>query len=217
MNIVANLSTVTLPGAQKQCQGGKKPLRSLIHSPDAELAALDGKDNIRIRNWVHLVAEAMGIEASDAYREWRMGGALDSADDGAGDGKLLEPKPSSSVRTTSEIPSTALTRRAAAVVRPQAGARNRLGAVRTRRCGVIQRHRQPKFGRAGSRDARILDAIQGHSPRTGAESYGEVTVKAMAAAIERFPRIVLALTRTVMSCGTERDSPTTPTRSRRCR
>jgi hypothetical protein len=90
MNIVANLSTVTLPGAQKQCQGGKKPLRSLIHSPDAELAALDGKDNIRIRNWVHLVAEAMGIEASDAYREWRMGGALDSADDGAGDGKLLE-------------------------------------------------------------------------------------------------------------------------------
>jgi hypothetical protein len=31
----------------------------------------------------------------------------------------------------------------------------------------------------------ILDAIQGHAPRTAAEGYGEVTVKAM----ERLPRV----------------------------
>ena len=39
---------------------------TIFHSCHRELAALDGKDNIRIRNWVHLVAELMGIEASDS-------------------------------------------------------------------------------------------------------------------------------------------------------
>jgi hypothetical protein len=34
-----------------------------------------------------------------------------------------------------------------------------------------------------------LDAIQGHAPRTAAEGYGEVTVKAMAQAMERVPRV----------------------------
>jgi hypothetical protein len=33
-----------------------------------------------------------------------------------------------------------------------------------------------------------LDAIQGHAPRTAAEGYDEVTVKAMAQAMERVPR-----------------------------
>jgi hypothetical protein len=37
---------------------------------------------------------------------------------------------------------------------------------------------------------RILDAIQGHAPRTASDSYGEVTVKAMAQAMERMPRAV---------------------------
>ena len=32
-----------------------------------------------VRNWVHLVAEAMGLEASDAYLGWRTGGAPDIA------------------------------------------------------------------------------------------------------------------------------------------
>jgi Fe-S oxidoreductase len=50
-----------------------------FHSCHRELAALDGKDNIRIRNWVHLVAESMGIDASDAYRDWRAGAAPDIA------------------------------------------------------------------------------------------------------------------------------------------
>ena len=36
---------------------------------------------------------------------------------------------------------------------------------------------------------RVLDAIQGHAPRTAAESYGEVTVKTMAQAMERVPRV----------------------------
>jgi hypothetical protein len=35
----------------------------------------------------------------------------------------------------------------------------------------------------------ILDAIQGHAPRTAAEGYGEVTMKAMAQAMERLPRV----------------------------
>jgi Fe-S oxidoreductase len=52
---------------------------TIFHSCHRELAALDGKDNIRVRNWVHLVAESMGIDASDAYRDWRLGEAPDIA------------------------------------------------------------------------------------------------------------------------------------------
>jgi Fe-S oxidoreductase len=52
---------------------------TIFHSCHRELAALDGKENIRIRNWIHLVAESMGVEASDAYRDWRAGGAPDIA------------------------------------------------------------------------------------------------------------------------------------------
>jgi Fe-S oxidoreductase len=50
---------------------------TIFHSCHRELAALDDKDNIRVRNWVHLVAESMGIDASDAYRDWRLGEAPD--------------------------------------------------------------------------------------------------------------------------------------------
>jgi Fe-S oxidoreductase len=52
---------------------------TIFHSCHRELAALDGKGNPGVRNWVHLVAEAMGIEASDAYLGWRTGGAPDIA------------------------------------------------------------------------------------------------------------------------------------------
>jgi Fe-S oxidoreductase len=61
--------------AEKRCD----TVCTIFHSCHRELAALDGKDNIRIRNWVHLVAESMGIEASDAYRDWRAGEAPDIA------------------------------------------------------------------------------------------------------------------------------------------
>lgn len=52
---------------------------TIFHSCHRELSALDGKDNVQVRNWVQLVAGAMGIEASDAYRDWRKGAAPDIA------------------------------------------------------------------------------------------------------------------------------------------
>jgi hypothetical protein len=52
---------------------------TIFHSCHRELAALEGKDGVRVRNWVHLVAEGMGIQASDAYLGWRTGGAPDIA------------------------------------------------------------------------------------------------------------------------------------------
>jgi hypothetical protein len=41
---------------------------------------------------------------------------------------------------------------------------------------------------------RVLDAIQGQAPRTVGDTYGDVTVKTMAAAMERFPRIDILIT-----------------------
>jgi Fe-S oxidoreductase len=54
-------------------------LCTIFHSCHREVAALEGRGGIRVRNWVHLVAEAMGLEASDAYLGWRNGGAPDIA------------------------------------------------------------------------------------------------------------------------------------------
>ncbi len=54
-------------------------LCTIFHPCHRELLALDGRDGIHVRNWVQLVAEAMGLEASDAYRDWRNGGAPDIA------------------------------------------------------------------------------------------------------------------------------------------
>lgn len=51
------------------------------------------------------------------------------------------------------------------------------------------RHRFKTVGREAGIDGGVLDAIQGHAARTVADSYGEVTVKTMAAAIKRIPRI----------------------------
>ena len=50
------------------------------------------------------------------------------------------------------------------------------------------RHRFETVGMEAEIDHRVLDAIQGHSPRSVAESYGEVTVKTMAEAMGRFPK-----------------------------
>jgi Fe-S oxidoreductase len=52
---------------------------TIFHSCHRELAALEGRENVHVRNWVHLVAEAMGLEASDAYLGWRTGSAPDIA------------------------------------------------------------------------------------------------------------------------------------------
>ena len=52
---------------------------TIFHPCHREFAALDSRDNIRVRNWVQLLAEAMGIEASDAYVGWRNGGVPDIA------------------------------------------------------------------------------------------------------------------------------------------
>jgi Fe-S oxidoreductase len=52
---------------------------TIFHSCHRELVALDRKDGLGVRNWVHLVAEGMGLAASDAYLGWRTGGAPDIA------------------------------------------------------------------------------------------------------------------------------------------
>ena len=52
---------------------------TIFHSCHRELSALEGRDGIAVRNWVHLLAEAMGLAASDAYLGWRTGGAPDIA------------------------------------------------------------------------------------------------------------------------------------------
>lgn len=51
------------------------------------------------------------------------------------------------------------------------------------------RHRFKTKGREAGIDPRVLDAIQGHAARTAGDDYGDVTVKAMAAAMAKFPTI----------------------------
>jgi integrase len=56
------------------------------------------------------------------------------------------------------------------------------------------RHRFKTVGLEAGIDHRILDAIQGHAPKTQGESYGSVTLKTKAAAIRKLPRCVVELT-----------------------
>jgi integrase len=51
------------------------------------------------------------------------------------------------------------------------------------------RHRFKTVGRDAGIDARILDAIQGHAPGSVGGHYGDVTLKAIAEAIIKLPRI----------------------------
>jgi integrase len=51
------------------------------------------------------------------------------------------------------------------------------------------RHRFKTIGLEAGISTRVLDAIQGHAARTAGDSYGDVTVKAMAMAMERIPRV----------------------------
>jgi Fe-S oxidoreductase len=75
---------------------GCETLATIFHSCHREVAALDGRDGIEVRNWVHLVAEAVGLEAGDAYRAWRKGEAPDAAAIGRADprlyAQLVEPE-----------------------------------------------------------------------------------------------------------------------------
>ena len=71
-------------------------IATIFHSCHREVVALEGRDGIGVRNWVHLLAEAMGIVAPDAYLGWRKGGAPDvAAIEKAGEEhykKLIEPE-----------------------------------------------------------------------------------------------------------------------------
>jgi len=49
------------------------------------------------------------------------------------------------------------------------------------------RHRFKTVGLEAGMGERVIDAIQGHAPRTAGDAYGEVTVKAMAFALDKFP------------------------------
>ena len=51
------------------------------------------------------------------------------------------------------------------------------------------RHRFKTVGMEAGISTRVLDAIQGHAARTAGDSYGDVTVKAMAMAMEKVPRV----------------------------
>lgn len=51
------------------------------------------------------------------------------------------------------------------------------------------RHRFASLGREVDMGDRVMNAIQGHAPKTAGDRYGEVNVRARAAAIEKLPRI----------------------------
>jgi integrase len=52
------------------------------------------------------------------------------------------------------------------------------------------RHRFKTIGMQAGIDMRVLDAIQGHAPRTASDGYGDVSVRTQAAALAKLPRIV---------------------------
>lgn len=89
---------------------GADTLCTIFHPCHREFAVLDGTDGIGVRNWVQLVAEAMGIEASDAYIGWRKGGAPDIAAIERADpskyASLVEPE----LRRSSPLPAAKRTR-----------------------------------------------------------------------------------------------------------
>jgi integrase len=51
------------------------------------------------------------------------------------------------------------------------------------------RHRFKTVGMETGIPPRILDAIQGHAPRSVADSYGEVTLTTIATMMTRLPRV----------------------------
>ncbi|WP_244479693.1 hypothetical protein [Methylobacterium sp. Leaf111] len=56
------------------------------------------------------------------------------------------------------------------------------------------RHRFKTVAREAGMDPHVRDVIQGHAARTAGDAYGEVTVRAMAEAVGKLPRIDLGMT-----------------------
>lgn len=92
-------SLAAVPGALKVHAGATwqaaldakaDTLATIFHSCHRELVGLDGRDGIAVRNWVHLVAEAMGLQALDAYRGWRQGEPPDPAAIARADPRLYD-------------------------------------------------------------------------------------------------------------------------------
>lgn len=54
------------------------------------------------------------------------------------------------------------------------------------------RHRMKTVGRELGMDPRIADAIQGHASRTAGEHYGDVTLKARKAGIDKLPSYIVS-------------------------
>ncbi|WP_152047138.1 DUF6538 domain-containing protein [Aureimonas psammosilenae] len=81
------------------------------------------------------------------------------------------------------------------VLGPLQGVKNRLGEFAR---GLVTdpnvapnhgwRHRFKTVGRELGISDRVLDAIQGHAPKTAGDSYGDVTLRTRAAAIAKFPK-----------------------------
>lgn len=81
------------------------------------------------------------------------------------------------------------------VLGPLQGVKNRLGELARKAIPGAKvapthgwRHRFKTIGLEAGIDHRVLDAIQGHSARTQGESYGDVTMATMAAAMAKVPR-----------------------------
>jgi integrase len=90
-------------------------------------------------------------------------------------------------------------RRSAGIVGPLRGLKNRLAEFAR---SIVSdpnvapnhawRHTFKTICREVGIEADIRDAIQGHKPRTEGEGYGEVSVKAQAGAMAKFPRFIIA-------------------------
>ncbi len=81
------------------------------------------------------------------------------------------------------------------VLGPLQGVKNRVGELARKAIPDAKvapmhgwRHRFKTVGREAGIEQRVLDAIQGHSARTQGESYGDVTMTTMAAAMAKVPR-----------------------------
>lgn len=75
-------SLAAVPGALKVAlestwraagENGCDTLATIFHSCHREMVGLDGREGVSVRNWVHLVAESIGVAAEDAYLGWRHG------------------------------------------------------------------------------------------------------------------------------------------------
>ena len=64
------------------------------------------------------------------------------------------------------------------------------------------RHAFKTIGLEAGIEGRVLDAIQGHAPRTEGETYGSVSLLARVRAMDRFPRFDASSVDRVLGIGT---------------